>query len=63
MTHALSSSSEVIRYWATTHYGAPLQVEGPKEAEAMLASLGIAPRIGVDQGRYDNIPPFYDDNW
>jgi len=41
----------------------PLQVEGPEEAGVMLVSLGIVPRIGVNQERYDNTPTFYDDNW
>lgn len=55
-SHALNSSSEVFRCWGTAHYGAPLQVEGPKETDAMLASLGTVPRMGKDQGRYDNSP-------
>ncbi|KAI9573778.1 hypothetical protein HD554DRAFT_2166551 [Boletus coccyginus] len=53
---------EISRYWTIAYFGRPLQLKGSKEDEEVLASLGIVPRIGEDQGRYDDTP-FYDDNW
>ena len=59
-THALNSSKEVGHYWQIAHYGGPLQLT--EKEEAVLASLGIIPRNGVDQGWYEDAL-FYDDNW
>ncbi|KAF8556442.1 FAD/NAD(P)-binding domain-containing protein [Imleria badia] len=52
---------EIDRYWNIALYGGPLQLTGPKEDHAMLASLGIVPRDGADQGRNDVL--CYDDEW
>jgi len=62
MTDSLNSCSEIGRYWEIAYFGGPLQLKGTKEDEAVLASLGIVPGIGADQGRFDDTP-FYDDNW
>ena len=59
-THALNSTKEVVHYWEIGHYGGPLHLAGNNEA--VLASLGIIPRNGADQGRYGDAL-FYDDNW
>lgn len=58
-THALHSSSEVTRFWELAHFGEPLQVRD----EAVLASLGLVPKDGVDQERNDDNPFYYDDDW
>jgi hypothetical protein len=39
----------------------PFQLKGSEKNEAVPASLGIIPRNGADQGRYDDAV-FYD-NW
>ncbi|KAI9573780.1 hypothetical protein HD554DRAFT_2201978 [Boletus coccyginus] len=39
---------EVGHYWEIAHWGGPLQLKGPREDEAMPASLGIIPRIGAN---------------
>ena len=61
-THVLNSAKEVAHYWQIAHFGGPLQLNTPKEEAAMVASLGMAPSNGADQGRYDGAL-FYDDNW
>jgi hypothetical protein len=61
-THALNSADEVAHYWHIGFYGGELQLKGEKD-EAVLASLGIIPRNGADQGGYAAVALFYDDNW
>ena len=61
-THAQNSSKEVGHYWQIAHSGGPLVLKGPEKDEAVLASLGIIPSNGADQGGYDDAL-FYDDNW
>lgn len=61
-TYALDSIKEVGHYWEIAHWGGSLQLKGPKEDGAMPASPGSVPRIGANQGGYDD-GLFYDDNW
>ena len=61
-THAQNSSKEVGHYWRIARYGGSFQFKGPEKDEAVLASLGIIPSKGANQGRYDDAL-FYDDNW
>jgi hypothetical protein len=42
-THALNSSKEASHYWEIAFYGGPIQLRGPKQDEAVLASVGIVP--------------------
>ena len=39
-THALNSSKEANYYWGIAFFGGPIQLKGPKQDEAVLASLG-----------------------